>query len=210
MFPSQNQFEKQVGELGINNETKICVYDTNGLSASRVYWMFRFFGHDQISLLDGGFSSWKSEFPNQIESGEPNSIEKTKFVSNFDSLKIKTLSDILENLKSQNFDVVDARSVGRFTGRDPEPREGLKSGSIPNSFNVFFQNVYDKDGKFKTKEELKELFTKSGIDFKKPIIASCGSGVSACVLLTALEILEIEKKSLYDGSWTEYAMTQKL
>eukprot|EP01080_Neovahlkampfia_damariscottae_P001424 gene1424-12044_t len=208
MLPTEKQFENQVGELGINNESNIVVYDTNGLSASRVFWMFKFFGHENISLLDGGFEAWKNEFPDQIEKIEPKKPEKTFYKANFNENYLKNLQQVIENINTKEFELIDARPSGRFNGTEPEPREGLLSGSIPNSFNVFFKDCYDEEGKFKSKEDLKKLFEKNGVDLTKPIITSCGSGVTGCVLLTALDIIGVEKKSLYDGSWTEFGSTK--
>ena len=205
MLPPKEQFEKQVGELGINNDCNIFIYDTNGLSASRVYWMFKFFGHNQVSLIDGGFEGWKKEFPDQIETSEPKKPIPTIYKANFNKNYIKNLQDVIENIEKKEFELIDARSSGRFKGIEPEPREGLPSGSIPNSKNIFFKDCFNEDGTFKSKNELKKLFEENDVDLTKPITTSCGSGVTGCVLLTALDIIGIEKKSLYDGSWTEYA-----
>lgn len=205
MLPSTEQFEKQVSELGIENDKHVLIYDANGVSGPRVYQMFHIFGHQKVSLLDGGFNKWKSEYPNIIEKGEPQKAKMGNFKATFNQKLIKNLKDILKNIETEEFCVVDARSQGRFNGTEPEPRPNLPSGHIPKSHNVFFQTIYNKDGTFKSNQELEQLFKDSKVNLDQNIICTCGSGVTACVLWTALEILEKKNVTLYDGAWTEYA-----
>jgi thiosulfate/3-mercaptopyruvate sulfurtransferase len=210
MLPTSSDFSKYVGNLGIHNNKKICIYDTNCFSAPRAYVMFKIFGHDNVCLLDGGFNKWKSEYPELIESGDPSEIRSEVFKSDFKPDLVKNFDQVVENIKKKEFTVIDARSNGRFDGTAPEPRPGLKSGHIEGSKNVFFQNVYNKDGTFKSEDDLVKLFQESDVDIKSNLVGSCGSGVTACVLIYALELVGKQTIPLYDGSWTEYGTkTQK-
>lgn len=205
MLPSSQQFEKQVSELGIENDKHICIYDANGVSGPRVFQMFHIYGHENVSLLDGGFNKWKKDFPELIEKEEPQKPEKGNFKATFNPKLIKDLKEILENIETEKYTVIDARSSGRFNGTEPEPRPNLKSGHIPKSCNVFFQNLYNKDGTFKSNEELEQIFKDAKVNLEKDVICTCGSGVTACVVWFALELLGKRNVSLYDGAWTEYS-----
>ncbi|MBT06920.1 MAG: 3-mercaptopyruvate sulfurtransferase [Rhodospirillaceae bacterium] len=203
MIPSSAEFAKHVSALGITNHQHLIVYDTTGIgSAARVWWMFRLFGHDHISVLDGGLPAWKSLGP--ISSGE---ISPTpgRFKANFDRRLVRTLKQMEENLSSKQDQVLDARSQGRFNGIEPEPRKGLRSGHIPHSHNLPFTEIYDPDTKLLlSKPRLSELFANAGIETGNPIVASCGSGVTACNLALALYIVGNTNVAIYDGSWTEW------
>ncbi|EFC40000.1 predicted protein [Naegleria gruberi] len=217
MFPSVELFEKSITEMGIENTDQIVVYDTAFTSAFRVWYTFKVFGHEgKVSLLDGGLTKWKLlGYP--IESGKPNITPsshpyKAKYQSDF----VARMDEILDNLNNQKSYIVDARSAERFNGTQPEPRPNLKSGHIPNSFNIPFPTLVNPEDKtFKTDEEILKLFQNSGLNIQyindkividKPIIGSCGSGVTACALLYSLNLLgvSLDKLRIYDGSFSEY------
>jgi thiosulfate/3-mercaptopyruvate sulfurtransferase len=203
MIPTVAQFERQIADLGISNNNQVVVYDSHGLfSAARVWWLFRAFGLENIAVLDGGLPKWIAE-------GRPISNDATTAVSGVVSAELKdqavrTASDVLQASTSNAVQIIDARPSARFKGEVPEPRAGLRSGHIPNSVNVFFKSVLNSDGTLKADDELKAIFQAQGVDLDKPIITSCGSGVTASVLALALQKIGHTKHALYDGSWSEW------
>lgn len=206
MLPSPKIFEDEVRKIGINSNSQIVVYDNLGVYASpRVWWMFKIMGHQNIAVLDGGLTEWKN---NKLDS-EPKEQFKVKFgnfKANFRSELIRNAQQVLENISSNNEIVIDARSEERFFGTIPETRENLKSGHIPNSFNLPFKEVLE-EGKFLSKEKLFQKFNK--INPKKKAMAfTCGSGITACILQLASEISGYPKTSIYDGSWTEWGQME--
>lgn len=202
-MPSGITFEKAAQKLGVNNLSRIVIYDNMGIyTAPRAWWMFRVMGHQNVAVLNGGLPEWvKLGFPTEGIRSEK--IAPGDFKSNFDSSQIKNVEDVINNLESEENIVIDARSFGRFNGTEPEPRAGLRGGHIPKSLSVPFQSVIDK-GRFRTPEELSEIFKNLSIS-DKPLIFSCGSGVTACVSLMASEMVLPNKTAVYDGSWTEWA-----
>jgi thiosulfate/3-mercaptopyruvate sulfurtransferase len=212
LFPntllSPEKFEMACQKLGINQNSRIVVYDNLGIYTSpRVWWMFKIMGFENISVLDGGLPNW---IDNNFETEK---IIQKKYSSGdfkvaFKSEKVTFFNGIKTNLKTQEFLVIDARSVDRFNGLIPESRKGLRSGNIPNSINIPHFNVI-KNGKMKSKTELTKLFANFVSDTKKPLIFTCGSGITACIILLASELVLENKKSIYDGSWTEYAQLEK-
>lgn len=202
MLPSPEQFETECQKLGINTRSSIVIYDNLGVYMSpRVWWMFRAMGHENVTVLDGGLSAW-------IEAGlptEPISQKAYKpgdFKANFDSHRVKTAEQIMENIKTQQALVLDARSKGRFNGTSPEPRAELRSGHIPGSLNLPFKEVLD-NGYFKSKAELSNIFINLA-KTQQPLIFSCGSGITACIIMLAAELVLDNDKAVYDGSWTEW------
>ena len=202
-FPSENQFETNCRKLGINSSSTIIVYDNLGIYTSpRVWWMFRAMGHIEVYVLDGGLPEWiKSGYA--TEPNTPNNYNEGNFRATLNHKSIYNINDITNNIESREKLVVDARSKGRFEGTSPEPREGLKSGHIPNSINIPFTEVLDEN-KYKSVNQLKELF-ENQIQTDQSLIFSCGSGVTACIVLLAAELILIHAKGVYDGSWTEWA-----
>jgi len=200
-FPTKEQFESGCQKLGINKDSIIVVYDNKGIfSAPRVWWMFRAFGHNNISVLDGGFPEWIKqgyETEKVLYKKYPDGNFKAELKPN----QIKYIDDIKQNIISDECLVVDARSKARFNGA-PEPRKGLRSGNIPKSVNLPFQNLL-VNGKFKTKEEIQNLFSEI-VNKNKPLIFSCGSGITACILLFAYHLTFEKEAQIYDGSWTEW------
>ncbi|HWV74130.1 MAG TPA: rhodanese-like domain-containing protein [Pseudosphingobacterium sp.] len=206
MLPGNFQFEAACRKLGIHKSSKIVVYDDLGVYFSpRVWWMFKAMGHAAISVLDGGLPAWKNKgFP--VESIQGYNGKKGDFEARFEADKVKDHQFITENLSSQTAIIIDARTANRFNGIDPEPRQGLRSGHIPKSINVPFQEVLI-NGKYRPKEELKSIFVGMNSD-DKPLVFSCGSGVTACVVLLASELILKNPKAIYDGSWAEWGSNE--
>ena len=195
-------------KLGINNNSTIVVYDNLGIYASpRVWWMFKSMGHENIAVLDGGLPEWKNKnYPTEpIQSQE---ITEGNFKAFFNPSLQKTANQILENIALKEAIVIDARSNNRFCGLVPETRENLKSGHIPNSVNLPFLEVL-KDGKFVSSEEISSIFKKLNIE-NSPHIYTCGSGLTACILILASEIISKKDHFLYDGSWTEWGQLESV
>tara|TARA_Y100000588_G_scaffold356693_1_gene413208 strand:- start:689 stop:1549 length:861 start_codon:yes stop_codon:yes gene_type:complete len=203
MIPSEKEFAEHISALGITNTQHVIAYDSTGIgSAARIWWMFRLFGHQKISVLDGGLPAWKKLGP--VASGKPSS-KVSNFVASFNPNLVRTLKQMEENLRSKQDQVLDARSRGRFDGVEPEPRKGLQSGHIPNSHNLPFTEIYNSDTKSLLAEPLlSKMFAKAGIDTRGPVVTSCGSGVTACNLALALYVLGNTQVAIYDGSWTEW------
>jgi thiosulfate/3-mercaptopyruvate sulfurtransferase len=202
-LPSPEHFEKECRRLGINNSSKIVVYDDLGIySSPRVWWMFKTMGHANIKVLDGGLPEWmKANYEMVSQSNQ--SFASGNFEANFDSSAVVDFNFIQSNLENQKALVIDARSSDRFNSRVPEPRADLRSGNISRSISIPYTEVLD-GGKFKSKDELESVFSELQKE-NRPLVFSCGSGITACVLaLATSEVLE-NKKSIYDGSWTEYA-----
>jgi len=203
MVPPAEQFAKQVADLGISTDNQIVVYDSQGLfSAARVWWLCRHFGLNNIAVLDGGLPKWKAE-------GHPTSDAPITPLSGTLSVSVKNhllrnAADVLVASTSPEIQVIDARAPARFRGEAPEPRAGLRAGRIPNSKNVFFKSLLNTDGTLKPDAELTATFKAQGVDLDRPIITSCGSGVTASVLALALQKIGHTNHALYDGSWSEW------
>jgi thiosulfate/3-mercaptopyruvate sulfurtransferase len=202
MLPGSTQFGDAVGALGIANGDTVVVYDSIGLySAARVWWTFRLFGASNVFILDGGLPKWKAE-GRPIETGDTKRPPK-KFNAEMDIGPVAMLADVRLALSSGTAQIVDARSAERFAGTVPEPRPGLRSGHMPGSFNVPFDQVVES-GRLASREQIEAAFTGAGVDLDKPIITSCGSGVTAAILTLALESIDRKPQGLYDGSWSEW------
>jgi thiosulfate/3-mercaptopyruvate sulfurtransferase len=202
MLPGNNLFSEAVGALGIGDGDTIVVYDSQGLySAARVWWTFRVFGAEKVFILDGGLPKWKAE-GRPIETGETKRPPK-QFHADMNVGAVAMLADVRMALSDGSAQIVDARSAARFAGTAPEPRPGLRSGHMPGSFNVPFEGVLE-NGRLVSRERIEQAFTAAGVDLDKPIITSCGSGVTAAILTLALESVGRPPKGLYDGSWSEW------
>ncbi len=203
MLPSPEKMSSRMRKLGIGDGNRVIVYDNSDLrSAARVWFMMKVFGLWDVAILDGGFQKWKSE-RRPIEDIPP--IPRLRhFSARFNTTKIRDLDHMLENLESGKEQVVDARSPGRFHGREAEPRTDLKSGAIPGSVNVFFRDLLNEDGTFKSPAEIRSIFEQAGVDLKKPVVTSCGSGITASVLMLGLYLIGHRENALYDGSWSEW------
>jgi thiosulfate/3-mercaptopyruvate sulfurtransferase len=202
MLPGPNQFAEAVGALGISNNDTIVIYDGSGLySAPRVWWTFRIFGAKNVFILDGGMPAWKAE-GRPLETGEVKRPPR-RFDAAMDTGAVAMHSDVQMALNSGSAQVVDARSAGRFAGREPEPRKGLRGGHMPGAFNVPFTEIVE-NGRLVSRERIAQAFAKAGVDTDKPVITTCGSGITAVVLALGLDALGKGPARIYDGSWSEW------
>ncbi|MDP2411781.1 MAG: 3-mercaptopyruvate sulfurtransferase [Pseudolabrys sp.] len=202
MLPGPAQFGEAAGKLGIAETDTIVVYDGTGLySAPRVWWTFRIFGARKVYILDGGLPAWKSE--GRPTEGGAVTREPREFKAEMDTGAVAMHSDVQMALNDDKIQVVDARSAARFAGRDPEPREGLRSGHMPRALNLPFTEIVE-NGRLVSPEKIAAAFAKAGVDTDKPIITTCGSGVTAVVLALGLEALGKGPAQIYDGSWSEW------
>ena len=201
MLPGPDQFGEAVGALGITETDTIVVYDGTGLySAARVWWSFRIFGAKNVFILDGGFPAWKSE-GRPVEAGEVKRAPRT-FKAEMDTGAVAMVSDVQMALNDGSTQIVDARSAGRFAGSEAEPRAGLRAGHMPGALNVPFTEIVE-NGRLASPEKIAQVFAKHGVDTNKPMITSCGSGVTAAVLTLGLDALG-KPARIYDGSWSEW------
>ncbi|MHB1223124.1 MAG: 3-mercaptopyruvate sulfurtransferase [Gemmatimonadaceae bacterium] len=204
MLPTPEAFAAYVGALGVGDEHDVVVYDGSGvnLSAPRVWWMFRAFGHDRVSVLDGGLGKWRAE-GRPLEAGG-NSSETARFTPRPRPELVRDLAAMASRVAAGDSQIVDMRSAGRFAGRDPEPRPGLRGGHMPGSVNLPFNELVNPDGTALDEAALRARLGAAGIDLGRPVVASCGSGTSACALLLNLDRLGVRDAALYDGSWSEW------
>jgi thiosulfate/3-mercaptopyruvate sulfurtransferase len=202
MLPGPKHFGEAAGALGIADSDTIVVYDSLGLySAARVWWTFRIFGAKNVYILDGGLPKWKAE-NRPLETGDGKRPPRS-FNAQMNVGAVATLGDVRMAVTDDSVQVVDARSAARFKGQAPEPRPGLRSGHMPGAFNVPFDQLIE-NGTLVSRERIAQTFTDAGVDLKKPIITSCGSGMTAAILTFALESIGTTATGLYDGSWTEW------
>ena len=200
MLPRAGDFAAAMGALGIGDDTMVVAYDSYGLfSAARCWWMFKVFGHEKISVLNGGLKKWLAEGRN-VESGEPLAPQAKHFSATLNSKMVRSMEEVAQS-KSQ---IADARSAARFRGEEPEPRAGVRPGHIPNARNVHYAGLLAADGTMRPLKDLATKFADAGIDTAKPVITSCGSGVTAAILTLALTELGAKDVALYDGSWAQW------
>ena len=203
MFPDAATFARMVGELGVGNADHVIAYDGGKLTASaRCWWMFRAFGHDRVSLLDGGFGKWRAE-GRPVEAGQPSPAPVPYEATSRPAL-VARLDDMRRIVAEGGSQILDARSVGRFHAREPEPRAGMRAGHMPGAFNLPYPTLLAPDGTLRQPAELERLFRESGLDLSRPVVTTCGSGVSAAVLSLGLHLLGPAANALSDGSWTEW------
>ena len=203
MLPPSAMFNSTVRKLSIGDGHKVVIYDGLGMrSAARLWWMFKVFGYSDVVVLDGGFPKWVKE--NRSTTAEITEKEIRHLTIYEDKSIVADRDDVLRATKLNHCSIVDARSEGRFMGTAPEPRSGLRSGSIENSINVPYETLLNEDFTFKSKREIIDIFSKKGVVFNNYIITTCGSGVTAAVLYLALDEIGCSKISLYDGSWAEW------
>lgn len=203
MLPSPAKFSSRVRKLGLGDGVRIVVYDANRFMASaRVWWMFRLFGHDDVAVLDGGLAKWRTE-GRPVDDQPVRPVER-HFTARLNNMLVRDLDQMRTNLARRTEQIVDVRSAGRFNATEPEPRPGLRSGHIPGSTNLPFAELVAADATLKPQAVLRERMAQAGIDLDRPIVTSCGSGVSAAVLSLALFTLGYPGAAVYDGSWSEW------
>ena len=203
MLPPAEKFASRMQSLGLGDGSRIVLYDDSAVKTSaRAWFMLKMFGAHDVALLDGGIAKWKAEGRPLAQGKEQ--LRHRHFTAWQDDSSVRTKADVLANLHSKAEQVVDARGAARWSGADPDPRPGIAAGHIPGSLNVPFTDLYNADGTFKDKAGLKAAFESAGVDLGKPVTTSCGSGITASVLLFALSLLGKEDTALYDGSWSEW------
>lgn len=205
MLPSPEKFASRVKAMGIGDGTRVIAYDTQNMSsAARAWWMFRVMGHDDVAILNGGFPKWRAE-NRAIETVEPPRRSERHFTIRKNGGLVRDMADVKALIGSDKVQIVDARSAGRFAGNEAEPRDVPRLGHMPGAKNLPYTELVRPDGTFKSAEEIAAVFAQHDIDPNRPVVASCGSGVTACVIAFALTRLGQNHAAVYDGSWTEWS-----
>ena len=203
MLPSSEMFATSVVAMGVSNETHVVVYDQRGIfSAPRVWWMFRVFGHDKVQVLDGGLPGWVKA-GGVTEAGAPEPEAVGEFTPHLRAEMVRSIGDMRANLQSREAQMLDARAAARFYAKVPEPRPGMRSGHIPGAISLPFTDLLE-DGHYLPPAALRGIFSAAGIDGSRPLIASCGSGVTACAVALGLVQAGLPEAAVYDGSWAEW------
>ena len=204
MVPTPGRFAKLIGAMGVSNDTRVVFYDQKGLaSAARGWWLMGLYGHDNAAVLDGGLPKWQRE-GRRIEAGEPAPPKPATFRPDYRAARLRGIGDLLHNVETRAELVLDARAAGRFTGEVPEPRAGMRSGHIPGSASLPYTDLLHADGTFRSPDELRARLRQAGVDGARPVVTSCGSGVTACILTLGLRLAGLPDGAVYDGSWTEW------
>ena len=203
MVPPIEKFMSRMRAMGVGDGHQVIVYDAEGLfSAARVWWLFKLMGHADIAVLDGGFPKWKAE--GRPTDDLPPIIRDRHMMVRRQNHLVKDVTQVSAASKLRDHEIIDARPAERFRGEAPEPREGLRSGHIPGSKNVYFKALLNENGTMKAPKEIISVFQSAGVDLDKKIITTCGSGVTAAVLSLGLSLIGHKDHALYDGSWTEW------
>ena len=207
MIPSPELFARKMEGLGIGDNDRVIVYDSAGLSsAGRAWWMLRLFGHHNVALLDGGLPKWRAE-GRPLQAAVPNPPRDRRFTARFDPALVREKRALLDNLSTRREQIVDARAAGRFAGIAEETRPGLRRGHIPGSRNLPYDRVTDpQTRRLRDAEELSGLFRDAAVALDRPIVTSCGSGVTACALAFALHLIGHPGVAVYDGSWSDWGL----
>jgi len=204
MVPSAGRFAGLMGAMGVGNESRVVFYDQKGLaSAARGWWLMGLFGHDRAAVLDGGLPKWRRE-GRPVEAGAASAVRPMVFRPDFRAARLRGIGDVLGNVEARAELVLDARAAGRFTGEVPEPRAGMRSGHIPGSRSLPYTELLHEDGTFRSADELRARFVAAGADGTRPLVTSCGSGVTACILTLGALLARLPQGAVYDGSWTEW------
>ena len=205
MAPTAGRFARLMGELGISNTTRVIFYDQKGLqSSARGWWLMKLFGHEKAAVLDGGLPKWLAE-GRATESGDAKSAAPTSYTPDFRADLVKGIGDVKRIIANGSALILDARAKGRFDGSAPEPRPGLPSGHMPGAKSVPFNELLNADFTMKDAAALRTRFAAAGADGTTPIVTSCGTGVTACILALGLKQAGLGDAAIYDGSWTEWA-----
>ncbi|MFP4004010.1 MAG: 3-mercaptopyruvate sulfurtransferase [Alphaproteobacteria bacterium] len=208
MLPGAEKFSSRMRKLGIGDGHRVVVYDGAGLfSAARVWWMFRVMGHEDVAVLDGGFPKWVAE--GRPVDDTPPLIHERHFTARLNRQLVCDTGEVAQ-AQARGEQVTDARSPARFTAEEPEPRPGVRGGHIPGAKNVHYRSLLRPDGTLKQGTELAAVFEEAGVDVRAPVIASCGSGVTACIIALALHTLGYRDTPVYDGSWAEWGAREDL
>ena len=205
MAPTAGRFARLMGEMGISNTTRVIFYDQKGLqSSARGWWLMKLFGHEKAAVLDGGLPKWLAE-ERATESGDAKQAAPSSYIPDFRADLVKGIGEVKRIIASGSALILDARAKGRFDGTAPEPRPGLPSGHMPNAKSVPFNELLNADFTMKDAAALRARFAAAGADGGKPIVTSCGTGVTACILALGLKQAGLGDAAIYDGSWTEWA-----
>lgn len=203
-MPRPEVLASRLGALGLGDEHAVVVYDGSGqnFSAPRLWWMLRTMGHAAVAVLNGGFAAWtKGGYPVTTDVRPP---APAHFTPRFDATRWRDLAAMRATVAARDEQIVDARSAGRFTGTEAEPRAGVRGGHMPGAKHVHYASLVNADGTMKAPDLLRETFARAGVELTAPIAASCGTGITACAVLLGLDVLGATKTALYDGSWTEW------
>ncbi len=206
MLPAAEDFERFAGALGLSNDSVVIVYDSVGLmSAGRVWWTLRVFGHVNVAVLDGGLRKWLAE--GRVVTSQVSKAANARFYAWYNGSLVRSKGEIIDNLHSRGEQIIDARSAPRFRGDEKEARPGLRSGHIPQSLNLPFTELTDPETReLKSAAAIRSAFETAGLDFSKPVVASCGSGVTAGALAFGLHLAGKTNVAVYDGSWSEWGL----
>ncbi|MBB4212153.1 thiosulfate/3-mercaptopyruvate sulfurtransferase [Rhodothalassium salexigens DSM 2132] len=203
MLPPAEKFSSRVREMGLGDGNRLVIYDTGGVHpAARVWWMFRVFGCRDVVVLDGGLAGWRAQ-DGRIDDIPP-IPRRRHFSPRYQATLVRDADQVAQALDKGTAQVVDARGGPRFSGADPDPRPGIRSGHIPGSLNVPFASLFNDDGTYKDPDGLRAAFEAGGVDLSRPVITTCGSGITACTLALALDILGKKDVAVYDGSWADW------
>ena len=204
MGPTPARFGRLLGTMGVSNASRVVFYDQKGLaSAARGWWLMGLFGHDEAAVLDGGLPKWVRE-GRATEAGEPAGAVSATFRPDFRAARLRGIGDMIRNVATERELVLDARAAGRFAATTPEPRPGMRSGHIPGSRNLPYTDLLGPDGTLLPAAELRDRLVRAGADGARPVVTSCGTGVTACILTLGLTLAGLPEGAVYDGSWTEW------